>query len=66
MEAASQLCFMEMVGNVLVRHLVETGAEKIRFLSDVSTVDCYLSMGMYTSSSVQARPPPVDVVLRCL
>jgi len=64
MKAASQLGLLEVSSDVLVRHLLHACLEQIRFLSSQSCQDLHLLLSHTshprTSSSLQARPPPVE------
>ena len=72
-QAARELRLLEVGGDVLVGHLLETGLEKVDLL-DVASWLAHVRRGnlgrdafpqpRHTSSSLQARPPPVDGCFR--
>jgi hypothetical protein len=65
-QATSQLRLLKMGGDVLVRHLLETGLEKVDFLQDALVGKHNRWVERQTSSSLQARPPPVEAAFRHL
>jgi len=61
MKAAGQLSLFQVSGNMLVGHLLETGLEEVNFLKYVISICEILRLDeLHTSSSLHARPPPVD------
>ena len=64
MQAAGQIGFVQMSGNDFVRHLAKTVLDEIHLLHacQLMMVSNVTGYHLLTSSSDQARPPPVDVV----
>lgn len=64
-KTASQLCLLEVGCNVLIWHLLEASLDEIRLLNLGLVIwSGTTKQHRLTSSSLQARPPPVDEALR--
>ena len=66
-EAAGELRLLQVRGNVLVGHFLESSLEQIDFLDGGYLLDLLVSLPsalLRTSSSLHARPPPVEVTFR--